>query len=53
MVSHAGCGEYILSTEALTYIAKDDAILCRGDLYVGLDVAEIMWRQHYRMWALN
>lgn len=42
-----------LSAATLTYIAKNDAILCRGDLYIGLNVAEIMWCQHHRMRALN
>lgn len=37
----------------LTYVAKDDAILCGGDLHVGLDIAEIVRRQYHRMRTLH
>lgn len=37
----------------LTNVAKDNTILGRRYLHVGLDIAEVVWRQHNRMWSFD
>lgn len=42
----------ILIYKALTNIAKDDTIFCRGNLHIGFDIAEVTRSQDDRLWFL-
>jgi hypothetical protein len=43
---------WITKYRALTNIAKDDTIFCRGNFHIGFYIAEITRSQYNRLWFL-